>query len=62
MAKKTSKRREWTKDDIRELKTLARQTHEGEGRERILRPKKGPDSVSLAAIRKAIRAVHGASD
>jgi hypothetical protein len=25
MAKKRSKRREWTKDDVRELKTLARQ-------------------------------------
>ena len=25
MAKKASKRREWTKDDVRELKTLARQ-------------------------------------
>jgi hypothetical protein len=24
MAKKTTKRREWTKDDVRELKTLAR--------------------------------------
>jgi len=25
MAKKRSRRREWTKDDVRELKTLARQ-------------------------------------
>ena len=62
MAKRTSKRREWTKDDVRELKALARQKAKAGERERILRPKKGPDSVSLAAIRKAIRASHGASD
>ncbi|MGP0090198.1 MAG: hypothetical protein ACLPKB_09610 [Xanthobacteraceae bacterium] len=61
MAKKTSKRREWTKDDIRELKAPARQKSPAGKVGRILKPKKGPTSVSLSEIRRAVRAVDDAT-
>jgi hypothetical protein len=64
MAKKAPKRRDWTKADVRALKTLARHKTPAPKVARALkqtlaRPKKGPTSVSLSAIRRAVRAVNG---
>jgi len=63
MAKK-AKRREWTKEDVRELKVLARHKTPAPKIARALKrtlakPQKGPTSVSLSDIRKAVRAVDG---
>jgi hypothetical protein len=64
MAKKAPKRREWTKADVRELKTLARNKTPAPMiapalKRTLARPKKGPTSVSLSEIRRAVRAVNG---
>jgi hypothetical protein len=63
MAKKSSKRREWTKADVRELKTIARKTPAPKVANAFKRtlatPEKGPTSVPLSEIRKAVRAVDG---
>jgi hypothetical protein len=64
MAKKASKRREWTKSDVRELKAIARRKtavpKAGVAFNLTLaKPKKGPTSVSLSDIRRAVRAVDG---
>ena len=59
MAKK-AKRREWTKSDVRELKTMARNKVPAPKIARALkRPEKGPTSVTLSEIRRAVRAVDG---
>jgi hypothetical protein len=63
MAKK-SKGREWTKEDVRELKALARRKTPVPKIARafkrtLAKPQKGPTSVSLSEIRKAVRAVDG---
>jgi hypothetical protein len=64
MAKKASKKREWTKADVRELKAMAR--HKSAVPKTgvafkltLAKPKKGPTSVSLSDIRRAVRAVDG---
>jgi hypothetical protein len=64
MAKKSSKGREWTKADVRELKTIARHKTPAPKVANALKrtlatPEKGPTSVSLSEIRKAVRAVDG---
>jgi hypothetical protein len=64
MAKKAPKARKWTKSDIRELKTMARNKTPAPKIARAMKrtlakPIKGPTSVSLSEIRRAVRAVDG---
>jgi hypothetical protein len=64
MAKKASKKREWTKADVRELKVIARHKTAAPKpgvafKLTLAKPKKKPTSVSLSDIRRAVRAVDG---